>query len=138
MGVGPPEKEGRDMDLNLPKVGAFLCCAGIQQDVLSKNYDLRGLFQGFGPPVYPFGAEFLTFTRFSYEREGEFRIDITLFNENGEKVMDTQPRDLKFTKEIPSADLITAWRVLFPTKGTYIFKVFCNNLNVAESKVLCR
>jgi len=126
------------MELDLPKVAAFLCCSGIQQDVLSKNYDLRGVFQGFNPPTYPFGAEFLTFTRFAFDRDGEFRIDISLFSETGDKVADTQPRDLKFNLGSGSADLITAWRVHFPGKGQYVFKAFCNNLNVAEARLQCR
>ena len=126
------------MDLNLPKVSAFLFCSGILQDVMTKNYEFKGVFQGFNPPAYPFGAEFMTFTRFSFEGEGEFRIDVTLFKENGEKLADTNPRDLKFSSDSGSNDLLTAWRVLFPAKGAYVFKVFCNNLNVAESKIICR
>ncbi len=125
------------MELNLPKVAAFLCCNNIQQDVLSKNYEIRGVFQGFNPPAYPFGVEFITFTRLFHDQAGEFQIDITLFNEKGEKVVDSSPRKIVFG-EIPMHDLITAWRVMFPAAGVYTFKVFCNNLNVSEYKIFCR
>jgi hypothetical protein len=126
------------MEFNLPKIIAFLSCNNIQQDVLSKNYELRGIFQGFSPPGYPLGAEFMTFTRFYYEGVGEFQIDISLYNEKGEKVSDTQPRKLQFGSETPVHDLITAWRILFPAPGVYLFKVFCNNLNLNEYKIFCR
>ncbi len=126
------------MELNLPKSTSFLCCNNIQQDVLSKNYELRGVFQGFSPPGYPFGAEFMTFTRFFHEGGGEFQIDISLFNEKGEKVSDSQPRKLLFGPEASMHDLITAWRILFQGPGVHIFKVFCNNLNVSEYRIFCR
>lgn len=126
------------MEFNLPKVTAFLTCNNIQQDVLTKNYELRGVFQGFGPPGYPFGAEFMTFTRFYYEGKGEFQIDTSLYNEGGEKISDTIPRKLQFIEGVQQNDLITAWRVLFPKAGTYIFKVFCNNLSVGEFRIYCR
>ena len=126
-----------NMDLNLPKLSSFLCCNNIQQDVLSKNYELRGVFQGFGPPGYPFGVEFMTFTRLAYDKTGEFQIDISLYNEKGEKLSDSQPRKLSFG-EAPMHDLITAWRVVIPVAGTYVFKVFCNNLNLGEYTVYCR
>ena len=125
------------MDFNLPKVGAFLSCNNIQQDVLSKNYELRGVFQGFGPPGYPLGAEFMTFTRLFHDKAGEFQIDISLFDEKGEKISDSQPRKLLFG-EMQMHDLITAWRVMFPSPGIYVFKVFCNNLNLGEYKIFCR
>ena len=126
------------MELNLPKPTAFLCCHAVLQEVLSKNYELKGIFQGFSPPVYPFGVEFMTFTRFFYEGKGEFQIDISLFTEKGEKVSDTVPRKLLFEADMPMHDLITAWRILFPSAGTYIFKVFCNNLNLSEYRIYCR
>jgi hypothetical protein len=126
------------MDLNLPKVSTFLCCGGIQQDVLTKNFDLRGVFQGFSPPTYPFGAEFVTFARFAYEGIAEFQIDIALYDEKGEKVSDSMPRKIQFDGEMTMHDLITAWRILFPAKGVYIFKAFCNNLNMGEYKIFCR
>lgn len=126
------------MDLNLPKVSTFLCCGGIQQDVLTKNFDLKGVFQGFSPPTYPFGAEFVTFARFAYEGTGEFQIDISLYDEKGEKVSDSMPRKIQFDGEMIMHDLITAWRILFPAKGVYIFKAFCNNLNMGEFKIFCR
>ena len=129
--------EEKNMELNLPRVAAFLCCNNIQQDVLSKNYELRGVFQGFSPPTYPWGAEFMTFTRLFHDQAGEFQIDVSLFNEKGEKISDTVPRKIAFG-EVPMHDLITAWRVMFPGPGVYIFKVFCNNLNVNEYKVFCR
>jgi hypothetical protein len=126
------------MELNLPRSAVFLCCNNIQQDVLNKNYDLRGVFQGFSPPGYPLGAEFMTFSRFFYDGKGEFQIDISLYDEKGEKISDTMPRKLQFGGETPMHDLITAWRVLFPRPGTYIFKVFCNNLNLGEYRIYCR
>ena len=64
-----------NIEFNLPKITAFLFCNNIQQEVLSKNYELRGVFQGFGPPSYPFGAEFITFSRFAYEGSGELQIE---------------------------------------------------------------
>ena len=126
------------MEFNLPKVLAFLYCNNIQQDVLSKNYELRGVFQGFSPPGYPFGVDFMTLTRFFYDGPGEFQIDISLFNEKGEKVSDTMPRKLQFGSEMPMHDLITAWRIMFPSPGAYHFKVFCNNLNLGEYRIVCR
>jgi hypothetical protein len=125
------------MDLNIPKVAAFLCCNNIQQDILNKNYELRGVFQGFSPPGYPLAAEFMTFTRFFHDKAGEFQIDVSLFNEKGEKISDSQPRKLLFG-EMTMHDLITAWRILFPAPGVYVFKVFCNNLNLSEYKIFCR
>ncbi len=125
------------MDLNLPKVAAFLCCNNIQQDVLNKNYELRGVFQGFGPPGYPMAAEFMSFTRFYHEGVGEFQIDLSLYNDKGEKISECVPRKLLFG-EMPTHDLITAWRVMFSGPGVYTFKVFCNNLNLSETKIFCR
>lgn len=126
------------MEFNLPRITAFLCCNNIQQDVVSKNFELRGVFQGFNPPGYPFGAEFMTFTRFFFEGSGQYQIDISFFNEKGEKVSDSLPRKLQFGPDMPSHDLITAWRILFPGPGVYVFKVFCNNLNLNEFSILCR
>ncbi len=126
------------MELNLPKISSFLCCNNIQQDVLNKNYELRGVFQGFSPPAYPWGAEFMTFSRMSYEEKGEFQIDISLHNEKGEKVSDSLPRKIQFGGELPTHDLITAWRVIIPSPGVYVFKAFCNNLTVGEYKIFCR
>lgn len=126
------------MEFNLPRVSAFLYCNNIQQDVLNKNYELRGVFQGFNPPGYPFGLDFMTFTRFFYDGAGEFQIDISLFNEKNEKISDTMPRKLQFGAEMPMHDLITAWRVMFPSPGAYQFKVFCNNLNLGEYRIFCR
>src|SRR5277367_6035274 len=125
------------MDLNLPKITTFLTCNNIQQDVLNKNYELRGVFQGFSPPGYPLGAEFMTFSRFFYDQSGEFQIDISLYDEKGAKVSDSMPRKLVFG-EAPMHDLITAWRILFPGPGEYSFKIFCNNLNLCEFKLYCR
>jgi hypothetical protein len=125
------------MEFNLPKIGSFLFCNNIQQDVFNKNYELRGVFQGFSPPGYPLGAEFMTFTRFYFEGTGEFQIELSLFNEKGEKISDSMPRKLVFG-EIPIHDLITGWRVIFPASGRYVFKVFCNNLNLGEFLVFCK
>ena len=125
------------MDFNIPKVTCFLFCNSIQQDVMSKNYELRGVFQGFSPPGYPFGVEFMTFSRFSYEGGGEFQMDISLYNEKGEKISDSLPRKLSF-QDLPYHDLITAWRVMLPAAGAYVFKVFCNNLSLGEYKFFCR
>ena len=125
------------MEFNLPGVTSFLFCNGIQQDVLNKNYELRGVFQSFHPPAYPFGADFLTFTRLYFEGKGEFQIDISLFNEKGEKISESVPRKVVFG-EVPIHDLITAWRAGFPVSGAYAFKVFCNNLNIGEYKLFCR
>lgn len=124
-------------DLNLPKQLAFMCCHRIRQDVLSKNFDLLGVFQGFSPPGYPFSADFMTFTRFLYEKKGEFKIDITLSSQEDEKISDTEPRKIIF-QDYPTHDLVTAWRVTFPSRGTYVFKVFANNLAIGEYKVYCR
>jgi len=126
------------MELNLPKISSFLCCNNIQQDVMTKNYELRGVFQGFSPPSYPWGAEFMTFTRFFHEGKGEFQLDITLYNDKGDKITDTLPRKISFGGELPTHDLITGWRVLFPAPGIYHFKVFSNNLNMGEYKIYCR
>jgi len=124
-------------EFNLPKVSSFLCCHAIYQDVLSKNYDLRGVFQGFGPPEYPFGVEFMTFTRLNHGSGGEFQIDVSLFDEKGNKVSDSTPRKIVFS-DMNFHDLITGWRVLFPAPGPYTFKVFCNNLQVGGYQVFCR
>ncbi len=126
------------MDFNLPKVTSFLCCNNILQDVMTKNYELRGAFQGFSPPAYPWGAEFMTFSRFFYDGTGEFQVDISLYNEKGEKISDSIPRKIQFAGEFPMHDLITAWRILFPSNGAYVFKVFCNNLNMGEFRLYCR
>jgi hypothetical protein len=126
------------MELNLPKVSSFLCCGKIRQDVLSKNYDFTGVFQGFNPPGYPFGAEFVTFTRLSHEPSGDFQVDISLYNDKNEKISAGTPRKIQFAAESPNHDLITAWRVVFPSPGTYVFKAFCNNLSVGEYKIYCR
>ena len=106
--------------------------------MLNKNYELRGVFQGFSPPAYPWGAEFMTFSRIAYEGKGDFQIDISLHNEKGEKVSDSLPRKIQFGGEMPMHDLITAWRVVIPGPGTYVFKAFCNNLTVGEYKIFCR
>lgn len=126
------------MEFNLPKITAFLCCNNIQQDVMTKNFELRGVFQGFSPPTYPWGAEFMTFTRFAYEGTGEFQFDISLFDSKGEKVSDSLPRKIQFADELKTHDLITAWRIMFPVKGDYVFKAFCNNLNTGEFRLYCR
>ena len=125
------------MGFNLPRITAFLCCNSIQQDVMTKNYDLRGVFQGFAPPGYPLGVEFMTFTRLFFENSAEFQIDISLYDEKGEKVSDSQPRKLVFA-EAQHHDLITAWRLLIPSAGKYDFKIFCNNLNLGEYRLFCR
>jgi hypothetical protein len=126
------------MELNLPKISSFLCCNNIQQDVLSKNYELRGVFQGFSPPNYPWGAEFMTFSRIVYEGKMDFQIDISLHDEKGEKISDSLPRKIQFGGELPMHDLITAWRVIIPGPGIYVFKAFCNNLTINEYKIFCR
>jgi hypothetical protein len=128
----------RNVELNLPRISSFLCCNNIQQDVFTKNYELRGVFQGFNPPAYPWGAEFMTFSRLTYEGVGEFQIDVSLYNEKGEKISDSMPRKIQFGGDIPMHDLITAWRVRFPEPGIYVFKAFCNNLNMNEYKIFCR
>jgi hypothetical protein len=125
------------MELNLPTPVTFLCCQKIQQDVLSKNYDLRGVFQGFQVPGYPFGAEFMTFCRLRYDKTGSFRIDTSLYDDKGTKVSDSEPRQLEFG-ESPVLDLLTGWRVVFPAPGTYSFRVFCNNINIGSYPVFCR
>jgi hypothetical protein len=124
-------------EFNLPQAVSFLCCQRIRQDVMSKNYDLTGIFQGFHPPGYPFGAEFMTFCRLKFEGTGQFKIDTVLSNEAGEKVSDSDPRTMTFG-ESPLLDLLTGWRVVFPKPGTYVFKLYCNNLPVGEFKVFCR
>lgn len=124
-------------DFNLPKVSSFLCCQAIYQDVLSKNYDLRGVFHGFGPPGYPFGVEFMTFTRLNHTTGGEVQVDISLFDEKGNKVSDSAPRKITFS-DLSFHDLITAWRVVFPSPGVYTFKIFSNNLQVGGYQVFCR
>ncbi len=125
------------MEFNLPKIVCFLYCHSIQQDVLTKNFELKGVFQGFGPPGYPFGIEFMTFSRFSFEGASEFLVEISLFNSKGEKISENVPKKIAFN-EAPYHDLITAWRVVLPEAGEYIFKVFCNNLNLGEYKFFCR
>ncbi len=124
-------------DFNLPKVTSFLACHAVFQDVLTKNYDLRGMFYGFGPPGYPFGAEFMTFTRLNQDGKGEFQIDISLHDGQGTKISESNPRKIGFS-EMNFHDLITAWRVIFPASGVYTFKVFCNNLPIGEYQVFCR
>ena len=126
------------MEFNLPKVTAFLCCSNIHQDIFTKNYELKGVFQGFSPPTYPWGAEFATFTRFFYEGSAEFQVDISLYNEKEDKISDSAPRKIQFSGEVQMHDLFTGWRILFPAKGNYVFKVFCNNLNAGEFRVYCR
>ncbi len=126
-----------DTGFNLPKVVGFLFCNHIMQDVLTKNYELKGVFQGFNLPQYPFGVEFVTFARFYFEKGGEFQLEISLFNTNGEKITDSVPRKLSFQDSIYH-DLITVWRIMLPGAGTYIFKVFCNNLNLGDFKLICR
>ena len=125
------------MDLDLPTINAFLCCMGVKQDVLSKNYELAGIFQGFGSPGYPLVAEFATFCRLAYEGTAEFKIDISFYDGKGEKISDSTPRNVIFG-EMPTNDLVTAWRIKFPEKGVYSFKVFCNNLNLGDFKIYCR
>jgi hypothetical protein len=125
------------MKLNMPGVSSFLCCQKVQQDVMTKNYELLGVFQGVSSATYPFGMEFVTFSRFAHEEQGEFQLDISLYNSKGEKVSDSFPRKVVFG-ELPMNDLVTAWRVVFPESGTYVFKVFCNNINLAEYKLYCR
>jgi hypothetical protein len=115
---------GVKMELNLPKISSFLCCNNIQQDVLSKNYELRG--------------EFMTFSRIVYDGKTDFQIDISLHNEQGEKISDSLPRKIQFGGELPMHDLITAWRVVIPGPGVYVFKAFCNNLTINEYKIFCR
>lgn len=124
------------MELNLPSVSAFLFCQKAQQDVISRNYELLGVFQGFNSPGYPLGTEFVTFCRLAHEGKAEFQVDISLYNEKGEKVSDSSPRKIQFG-EAPTNDLVTAWRVVLPTPGTYVFKIFCNNLNLADFKLYC-
>ncbi len=109
----------------------------VQQDVTTKNYDLKGVFQGVSSPVYPFGMEFVTFCRFAHEGIGEYQLDISLYDSKGSKLSDTSPRKVVFG-EIPMNDLVTAWRVVFPAPDTYVFKIFCNNLNLVEFKLYCR
>ena len=101
------------------------------------NHDLRGVFFGFGPPGYPFGVEFMTFTRLGHSEKGEFQIDISLFNDKGEKVSESSPRKILFS-DLNIHDLITGWRVVFPAPGTYSFKVFSNNLQIGEYQLICR
>ena len=124
-------------ELNLPTSHSFLSCLRIHQDLMTKNYDLRGVFQGFQPPGYPFGAEFMTFCRLRFEGTGTFRIDTSLYNEKGEKVSDSEPRQLTFG-ETPLLDLLTGWRVVFPGPGAYAFRVFCNNINIGTYPLFCR
>ena len=115
----------------------FLFCQRVRQDVLSKNFDLTGIFQGFQPPGYPFGAEFMTFCRLRYDGEGQFKIETSLTDETGGKISDSEPRHLTF-HETPTLDLFTGWRVVFPKPGVYIFKLFCNNLAIGEYNLICR
>ncbi len=125
------------MKLNLPTVTAFLNCQKVRQDVISKNFELLGVFQGFNSAVYPLGAEFVTFCRLVHEETAEFQVDISLYDAKGKKLSDSSPRKINFG-ETTSNDLITSWKVLFPEPGTYVFKIFCNNLNLAEFKLYCR
>jgi len=125
------------MELNLPSAVTFLSCQKVRQDVLSKNYDLTGVFQGFQVPGYPFGAEFVTFCRLRYDKTGSFRIDTSLYDDKGAKISDSEPRQLEFG-ESPILDLLTGWRVVFPGPGTYSFRVFCNNINIGSYPVFCR
>jgi hypothetical protein len=124
-------------ELNLPQCISFLFCQRVRQDVLSKNYDVNGVFQGFQPPGYPFGAEFMTFCRLRYEGTGQFKIETTLSDEMGGKISDSDARNLVFN-EAPMLDLFTGWRVVFPKPGAYIFRLFCNNLALDEYKLICR
>lgn len=124
------------MKLNLPTVNAFLACQKVEQDVINKGYELRGVFQGFSTPGYPLGAEFVTFLRLTYEEKAEFQVDISLYDAKGVKLSDSSPRKIVFG-EVACSDLITAWRVVFPGPGAYVFKIFCNNLNLAEFKLYC-
>lgn len=125
------------MKLNLPAINAFLNCQKVNQDVINKSYELIGVFQGFNAPGYPLGVEFLTFCRLTYEDVAEFQIDISFYDSNGTKLSDSLPRKIVFG-ETSCSDLVTAWRVLIPTSGTYVFKIFCNNLNLADFKLFCR
>jgi len=122
--------------LNLPTVNAFLNCQKVEQDVINKGYELKGVFQGFNSPGYPLGAEFVTFCRLSYDEAAEFQVDVSLYDEKGNKLSDSLPRKIVFG-EVKSSDLVTAWRVVFPGPGAYVFKIFCNNLNLAEFKLFC-
>ncbi len=123
--------------MNIPKLAAFLCCQRIQQDVISKNYDLANVFQGFRPPGYPFGTEFATFARFFHDKGGEYQVDISLTDEAGVAVVENRPKRIVFG-ETPMHDLMTSWRVVFPKAGAYTFKVFVNNLNIGEYRIFCR
>jgi hypothetical protein len=125
------------MKLNLPTVNAFLNCQRVQQDVINKSYELAGVFQGFNSPGYPLGVEFVTFCRLTYEEVGEFQVDISLYDSNGIKLSDSLPRKIVFG-ETSCSDLVTAWRIVVPAVGTYVFKIFCNNLNLADFKLYCR
>lgn len=124
--------------LRIPRLTAFLCCQRLQQDVLTKNYDLLNVFQGFRPPGYPFGTEFATFARFQHDGAGgEYLVEISLCDEEGSRITEDRPMRIAFT-ETPVHDLMTAWRVAFPKSGAYVFKVFVNNLNVGEYRLFCR
>jgi hypothetical protein len=123
--------------MNIPRLTAFLCCQRIRQDVVSKNYDLSNVFQGFRPPGYPFGTEFATFARFVHDGSGEYQVEIALADESGAVVSESRPKRIAFG-EAPFHDLMTAWRVAFPKAGVYTFKVFINNLNVGESRIYCK
>jgi hypothetical protein len=125
------------MKLNLPTVNAFLNCQKVQQDVINKGYELAGVFQGFNSPGYPLGVEFVTFCRLTYEEAGEFQVDISLYDPNGTKLSDSLPRKIIFG-ETSCSDLVTAWRIVVPAAGTYVFKIFCNNLNLADFRLYCR
>ena len=124
------------MKLNLPTINAFLTCQKVQQDVINKNYELLGVFQGFNAPGYPLGVEFVTFCRLSYDEAAEFQVDISLYDSKGNKISDSSPRKINFG-EVACSDLVTAWRVVIPERGTYVFKIFCNNLNLADFKLYC-
>jgi hypothetical protein len=124
------------MKLNLPTVNAFLNCQKVEQDVINKSYELKGVFQGFTAPGYPLGAEFVTFCRLTYDEKAEFQVDVSLYDEKGAKLSDSSPRKIIFG-EVACSDLVTAWRVVFPGPGAYVFKIFCNNLNLGEFKLYC-
>jgi hypothetical protein len=125
------------MKLNLPTVNAFLNCQKVNQDVINKSYSLIGVFQGFNSPGYPLGVEFVTFCRLTYDETAEFQVDISLHDSNGIKLSDSLPRKITFG-ETSCSDLVTAWRIMIPASGTFVFKIFCNNLNLADFKLYCR
>src|ERR1700679_723852 len=125
------------MKLNLPTVNAFLNCQKVNQDIINKSYSLTGVFQGVNSPGYPLGAEFVTFCRLTYDETAEFQLDISLHDSNRIKLSDILPRKIVFG-ETSCSDLVTALRVVIHAPGTYVFKIFCNNLNLAGFKLYCR